>query len=110
VDNTHKVEPEEYVKLIQSDTLVFVDFYAPWCAPCRKIMPLIDSLKVQYQGKIRVEKVNADASKSLVRSLKMNTVPYFILYKNGQMVYTKPGIFTRSEISATFEKYLRTKQ
>jgi len=47
-DTDNNMEPEQFAKLVGSDSLVFVDFYAPWCGPCRKMMPLIDSLKLDY--------------------------------------------------------------
>ncbi len=48
------MEPEQYKKLISSGKLVFIDFYAPWCAPCKKMMPVIDKLKTEYKGKIGI--------------------------------------------------------
>lgn len=96
---------ENYQKLIQSDTLVFIDFYAPWCAPCRKMMPIIDSLKTEYHGIIKIEKINVDASKKLVKELKINSVPYFVLYKTGNLFFEKNGYITREEIIENLKKY-----
>jgi len=96
---------ENYQKLIQSDTLVFIDFYAPWCAPCRKMMPIIDSLKTEYHGIIKIEKINVDASKQLVKELKINSVPYFVLYKTGNLFFEKNGYITREEIIENLKKY-----
>jgi thioredoxin len=96
---------DNYQKLIQSDTLVFIDFYAPWCAPCRKMMPIIDSLKTEYHGIIKIEKINVDASKKLVKELKINSVPYFVLYKTGNLFFEKNGYITREEIIENLKKY-----
>ncbi len=96
---------ENYQKLIQSDTLVFIDFYAPWCAPCRKMMPIIDSLKTEYHGIIKIEKINVDASKQLVKELKINSVPYFVLYKTGNLFFEKNGYITREEIIENLKKF-----
>ncbi len=96
----------EYKKLISSDTTVFIDFYAPWCAPCRKMMPMIDSLKTEYHEKIKIVKVNADISKKLVKELKLIGVPYLVLYKNNEKLYEKSGMVKREELTTEFSKSL----
>lgn len=106
LDKNNLMNVEEYKSLISSETLVFVDFYAPWCAPCRKMMPLIDSLKTEYHGKIKIQKVNSDISKKLVKDLKLIGVPYFVLYKNNELLYEKSGIVSREELKEVFDKYV----
>lgn len=100
-DLDNKMETEEYYVLIQSDPLVFIDFYAPWCGPCRKMMPLVDSLKVEYLKDIHI--VNVDASKKLVKHLKLTGVPYLALFNKGKLVYTQNGAATRKELIALFQ-------
>ncbi len=102
-DTDNKMDFTEYSKLIQSGQLVFIDFYAPWCGPCRKMMPMMDSLKVEYHEKINIVKVNADASKSLIKELKLIGVPYLAMYKNGKLVYSKNGAVTREELINEFK-------
>lgn len=102
-DLDNKMETEEYYALIQSDPLVFIDFYAPWCGPCRKMMPLIDSLKVEYYEDIHVVKVNVDASKKLVKHLKLIGVPYLALFNKGKLVYAQNGAATRDELTELFQ-------
>ncbi len=106
-DTENKMEADEFKALIQSEKLVFVDFYAPWCAPCRKMMPMIDSLKTEYQGKITIVKINVDASKSLVKQLKVQSVPFFVLYKNGSTLFSHNGLIGRRELIALFENHLK---
>jgi|SRR6056297_2590916 len=98
-DNKNRMEPDEFYALLNSDTPVFVDFYAPWCAPCQKMMPMIDTLKHQYRDKIRVVKVNTDSSKKLNKLLKINTVPYFSLYVKGALVFQHKGLITSNQIA-----------
>jgi len=97
----------EYSRLISSDTVVFIDFYAPWCAPCRKMMPMIDSLKTEYHGKVKIVKVNADVSKKLVKELKLFGVPYLVLYKNNEKLYERSGMSNREELIKEFSKYIK---
>ncbi len=95
----------EFKKLIASDTLIFFDFYAPWCGPCRKMMPMIDSLKTEYYGKVKIVKVNSDVSKKLIKELKLIGVPYLVLYKNNEKLFERSGIITRKELISEFGKY-----
>ncbi len=93
----------QYKTLIKSDELVFIDFYAPWCAPCRKMMPMVDSLKVKYQNRIKIVKINTDASKQLMKELNIKGVPYLSLFHNGEMIFSKSGIINRKELTAIFD-------
>ncbi len=106
-DTDNKMDFAEYTKLIQSKEPVFIDFYAPWCGPCRKMMPMMDSLKVEYHEKINIVKVNADASKKLIKELQLVGVPYLVLYENGKLLYSKNGAVTRGEITDVFQSNIR---
>jgi thioredoxin len=105
-DTENKMEYEELARFIESGKPVFVDFYAPWCGPCRTMMPTIDELKTKYHGKINIVKVNVDASKKLVKEMKIGSVPYLALYNNGKAVYTKNGLTSRDELEKAFNSIL----
>jgi len=105
-DTDNKMDFVEYTKLIDSGKPVFIDFYSPWCGPCRKMIPMMDSLKVECHEKINIVKVNADASKSLIKELKLIGVPYLVLYENGKLIYSKNGIVTREELTNEFKVHL----
>lgn len=105
-DTENKMVFADYKKLLQSDEPVFIDFYAPWCGPCRKMMPMVDSLKVEYHEKINIVKVNVDASKKLVKELGLNGVPYLVFYKNGNLIYSKNGAVAREELTDIFDENL----
>lgn len=108
-DREHAVSIKEYEQITQSESLVFVDFYAPWCAPCREMMPMIDSLLSTYHAHIHLLKVNADASKKLVVNRKLMSVPYLVLYKNGTEVFTHNGKISRNELEQLFDSHIETK-
>jgi len=106
-DMDNRMEADQFTKLIQSGELVFVDFYAPWCSPCLKMMPMIDNMKVEYQNKINIVKVNVDASKNLVKELKISGVPYLALYYKGEIIYSKNGAVSKEELTAVFQENIR---
>jgi len=105
-DTKHKMEADEYFALLESERPVFIDFYAPWCGPCRQMMPMIDSLKTAYAGKIDVVKINADASKRLVKELQIGSVPYFRMFHDGEEVFTHSGLLTREKVTGVFDRLL----
>ena len=105
-DTDNKMDIAEYSKLLDSKEPVFIDFYAPWCGPCRKMMPMIDSMKVEYHPRINIVKINVDASKKLVKELGLNGVPYLAFYKNGKLIYSKNGVLVRKELTGLFNDNL----
>ncbi len=107
-DTENKMEPDEFFAFVNTHSLTFVDYYAPWCGPCRQMMPIIDLLQAEYKNKVNIIKVNADASSKLVKEQKISGVPYFVLYKNGEVVFTHSGLLTREKIVEILEsnKYL----
>jgi thioredoxin 1 len=97
---------EQLITIINNDSLVFIDFYAPWCAPCLRMMPMIDSLIAEYSGKVHIIKINADASKDLMREMHITGVPYFVLFHRGKVAFHKGGMITREEVEQLFAQYL----
>jgi len=105
-DTENKIDPDYYHTLIRSNPLVFFDFYAPWCGPCLRMMPLFDSLKLEYQNDILFIKVNVDASKRLVKERQLTAVPYFVLFKDGEEAYSWNGMTGRSELKKSLSNIL----
>lgn len=101
-DTRDKMEPDEYYALIQSEMPVFIDFYAPWCGPCRQMMPMIDSMKIEYRDEIIIVKINADASKKLVKELGLSGVPYFKMFHKGELIYSHTGLLPESKLAGWF--------
>jgi thioredoxin 1 len=105
-DTDNTMTPEQYHAILAAGSPVFFDFYAPWCGPCRKMMPMIDSVMVEYHPEILMHKVNVDASKKLVKELKLLGVPYLVLFNRGEMVFSKNGSLTRNELTSVLDQTL----
>jgi thioredoxin len=104
-----KVSTELFKQTVSSDSLVLIDFYATWCGPCRKMMPLIDSIRTQYHPKMKVFKVNVDVSKKLIKQEKIIGVPLFRIYRSGKLLFEKDGMLTRKELEDIIDKLLFAK-
>ncbi len=79
-----KISTEAYDALTKSSNVVLIDFYAPWCGPCMKMVPLLEKLTKEYEGKATIIRINIDENKSLAEKLKIDEIPFFKLYRNGK--------------------------
>ena len=96
--NVHQVSDASFEgDILKSDKPVLVDFWAPWCGPCRAVAPIIDELANQYADKIKVAKVNVDDSTDVAMKYQVTSIPTFILFKNGQVADRVLGALPRSE-------------
>lgn len=105
VDVQDRFNPEEFRELLSTDQLVFIDFYAPWCGPCMQMMPMIDDLIRRYEGKIQIVKVNADASRQLMRELRLTAIPYLALFQNGEIIFEHRGMIEEKELTSVLDKH-----
>ena len=95
---------EEEVKL--SDVPVLVDFWAPWCGPCRKLSPVVDELAEEYADKIKVVKVNTDENLKVTQEFSISGIPCVLIFKGGQAVERLVGLMQKSQLVSNIEKYI----
>lgn len=93
-------------KLTASSSVVLIDFYAKWCAPCIKMLPTVTKLKSQYQGKAKIETIDYDANKALAKELGIDEIPAFLLYKDGKLVTRKNGMMEEKDFRALLDSSL----
>ncbi len=85
-------------EVLQSAQPILVDFWAPWCGPCRQIAPLVQELGKEYAGKARVAKVNVDECPNVAAGYGVNSIPTLMIFKNGDVVERFVGIQPRSRL------------
>ena len=83
-------------EVIESELPVLVDFFAEWCGPCRMLSPVMEQLAEEYEGKVKLVKLNVDQAPELASSYGINSIPALLYFKNGQVKGTSVG-FVRKE-------------
>ena len=92
--------------VLQSDQPVLVDFWAPWCGPCKMIAPTIEELAGDYAGKVRVGKMNIDETPQTANSNQITAIPTVLLFKNGEMIEKFVGITPKEKFAASLDSSL----
>lgn len=82
---------------------VLVDFWAPWCGPCRRIAPMIDELAAENQGAVKIGKVNVDDNAQYAQKYEVMNIPTIIVFKNGEPVQRWMGIPAKTQVQAALD-------
>ncbi|HQA87981.1 MAG TPA: thioredoxin [Candidatus Dojkabacteria bacterium] len=93
-------------EVLESEGLVLVDFWAPWCMPCRMLAPTIEEIANEMEGKVKVCKMNVDESIKYPQQYGIMSIPTVMLFKNGQTVETMIGLQPKEEILKTIQEHL----
>lgn len=100
------LEDSDFTQTINKFPLLLVDFWAPWCGPCRMMSPIIDQVGKEYQGKLVVGKVNVDENPNISRQFEISSIPTLILFKRGQAVNNIIGSVSKSRIDEMVRMHL----
>ncbi len=93
-------------EVVKSDVPVLVDFWAPWCGPCKAIAPIVEEISSTYEGKIKVGKMNVDENQSTTMKYGIRSIPTIIMFKGGEAVDQIIGAVPKGEIEKVVERSL----
>ncbi|MDO9255745.1 MAG: thioredoxin domain-containing protein [Bacteroidales bacterium] len=89
---------QQFEKLLITDKLVLIDYYADWCAPCKKMKPYLDEISRDMADKVVVVRINADESRQLCKELKIEAIPVLQIYKNKTLIWANTGFIEKAEV------------
>ena len=92
--------------VIEADKPVLVDYWAEWCGPCKMIAPILDEVSRDYDGRLKVAKMNVDENRDVPAKYGIRGIPTLMLFKNGQLAATKVGALSKSQLTSFLDEHL----
>ena len=100
-------DAEFSAKVLKSSIPVVVDFWAPWCGPCKAMLPIVEELSAKYEGKVSFVKINVDENADTMAQYNVMSIPTFIIFKDGAPADTFVGVKSKEDVSARLEAILK---
>ena len=96
----------KFKDIIQSNKPVLVDFYATWCEPCKTVSPIVNSVKNDVRGKMKVIKVDVDKKKAVSNKYKVKSLPTLAIFKNGKIIWRESGVMTKTQLLRVVNQFI----
>ena len=101
---THVSDDAFEQEVLKSDTPVLLDFWAEWCGPCKAIAPILDQLAKEYEGKLRIAKINIDHNQKTPRNYGVRGIPTLMVFKDGKVEATQIGAVSKGQLTQLIDK------
>ncbi|MEA5499801.1 thioredoxin [Limnoraphis robusta Tam1] len=102
-----QVTDASFIKeVLESEVPVLVDFWAPWCGPCRMVAPVVEEIAQQFAGQLKVVKLNTDENPNIAKQYGIRSIPTLMIFKGGQRVDMVVGAVPKTTLAKTLEKHL----
>ena len=98
---------ETFNDVINSGTLVLVDFYATWCQPCKMMHPVLEQVKGELGDRIRIIKIDVDKQSATANQYRIQSVPTMMLFRRGEVLWRTSGAMQRAELLATIDSFMK---
>jgi thioredoxin 1 len=103
---TYEVTDSNIQELLASANPVVIDFWAPWCGPCKMMLPIVDELSKQYDGKVKVGKLNVDENPDTCEQYGIMNIPTMLFFKNGEIVNRHVGACRKPDLEKIIDSML----
>ena len=103
---THTSDASFKADVLEAGTPVLVDYWAEWCGPCKMIAPILDEVSKDYDGKLRIAKMNVDENRDVPAKFGIRGIPTLMLFKDGQLAATKVGALSKAQLTSFLDGHL----
>lgn len=93
-------------EVLRSEVPVLLDFWAPWCGPCKMIAPVLDELATEFGDKVKIAKINIDENEQVAAQFGVRSIPTLMLFKEGKSVATQVGALPKSQLAAFVQQHI----
>jgi thioredoxin 1 len=108
MSSSMRIDDDTFAQIEEAPGVAVIDFWAPWCGPCRILGPTIERLAAEYEGRVRVAKLNVDESPVTARRFAVHAIPSVLFFQDGELVDRIVGVVPQAALSARIDQLLET--